>query len=72
MEEEDKQKTYNWAEEMELFCSEEGDITTINENPEYPPSVHPVLPNIKMDPKTDLKQTQNWMENRPLMDLLLL
>ena len=47
---------------MELFCSEEGDITTINENPEYPPSVHPVLPNIKMDPKTektDLKQTQN-------------
>ena len=34
-----------------------------------------VLPNIKTDPKTektDLKQTQNWMKNRPLTDLLLL
>ena len=41
VEEDEKQKT--WVEEMELFCSEEGDIITINENPEYLPSVHPVL-----------------------------
>ena len=51
VEEDNKQKT--WAEEMELCCSEEGDIITINENPEYLPSVHPVLPIIKIDPKTE-------------------